>query len=136
MSGRSTVRSIIRPDDENFPSGPSSVSRSFELYQLASVRTSQQHVRMPSSVQSAMRFLSKTHIWEDSYNRLDNVYSRSDALIHKASRAFKVQSSGRQYSWSGCSSFIYGNCKHQINHLDDRCYGPDAPSLGMEIVCS
>lgn len=29
-SGRPTIQSIIRPDDENFPSGPSSVSRSFE----------------------------------------------------------------------------------------------------------
>jgi hypothetical protein len=27
--GHPTVQSIIRPDDENFPSGPSSVSRSF-----------------------------------------------------------------------------------------------------------
>jgi len=31
----------IRSDDENFPSGPSLVSRSFELVQPASVRTSQ-----------------------------------------------------------------------------------------------
>jgi hypothetical protein len=44
-SGRSFVYSIIRPDDENFLSGPSTVSRSFELLQLASVRTFQQHVR-------------------------------------------------------------------------------------------
>jgi hypothetical protein len=29
--------SIIRLDDENFPSGPSFVSRTFELFQLASV---------------------------------------------------------------------------------------------------
>jgi hypothetical protein len=36
-----TVQSIICPDDENFPSRPSSMSRSFELYQLASVRTFQ-----------------------------------------------------------------------------------------------
>jgi len=30
-SGRPTVQSIVHPDDENFPSGPSSVSRSFKL---------------------------------------------------------------------------------------------------------
>jgi len=34
--------SNIRPDDENFPFGPSSVSRRFELLQLASVWTFQQ----------------------------------------------------------------------------------------------
>jgi hypothetical protein len=34
-SGRPTIQSIIHSDDENFPSGPSSVSRSFELFQLA-----------------------------------------------------------------------------------------------------
>jgi len=32
LSGRPTVQSIIRPDDENFPSGPSFVSRSFKLF--------------------------------------------------------------------------------------------------------
>jgi hypothetical protein len=31
----------ICPDDENFPSGLPSVSRSFDLFQVASVRTSQ-----------------------------------------------------------------------------------------------
>jgi hypothetical protein len=40
----------IRPDDENFLSGPSSVSRSFELFQLSSIRPFQQHVRTPLSV--------------------------------------------------------------------------------------
>jgi hypothetical protein len=42
-----------------------------------------------------MRFLSKTQIWEDSYNRLDDVDFRSDALIHMASRAFKIKTSER-----------------------------------------
>jgi len=40
-------------------------------------------------------FLSKTQIWEDSCNRPDDVDSCPDALIHKASRAFKIQTSGR-----------------------------------------
>jgi hypothetical protein len=44
-SGCPTVQSIIQPDDENFSFGPSSVLRSFELLQLASVRTFQQHFR-------------------------------------------------------------------------------------------
>jgi hypothetical protein len=62
LSGRPTAQSIIRPDDENFPSGPSSVSRSFELFQLALVRTFQQHVWTPLGVQPAMEFPSKTQL--------------------------------------------------------------------------
>jgi len=83
--------SIIHPDDKNFSSGPSSVSRSFELFQVASVRMSQQHVRTPFSLQPVMGFLSKTLIWEDNCNCLEDVCSRSDALHHKASRTSKVQ---------------------------------------------
>jgi len=135
-SERPTVQSIICPDDENFPSKPSSVFRSFEMLQVASVRTSQQYVRMPLSVRSAMGFLSKTQIWEDSCNRPDDVDSRPNALIHKASHAFKIQTSGRWSSWSRRASFIYGNYVHQIHRPKDRCDGPDVPSLDMEIACS
>jgi hypothetical protein len=81
-------------------------------------------------------FNPKTQIWEDSCIRSDDVYSRPDELIHKASRAFKIQSSGRQSSWSGRLSFMYGNCVHQINHSDDSCFGPDVPSLDMKIAWS
>jgi hypothetical protein len=95
---RPTVQSIIRPDDENFPSEPSSVSRSVELLQLASVRTFQQHVRTTLSVQQASGFLSKTQLWEVCCNRPDDVDSRPDALIHKASIDFKIQTSERQSS--------------------------------------
>jgi hypothetical protein len=90
-SGRPTVQSIICSDDENFPSGPSSVSRSFELFQLASVQTFQQYVRTTLGVRPTTRFLSKTHIWEDRCNRPDDVDSRPVALIHEASCAFKIQ---------------------------------------------
>jgi hypothetical protein len=83
-----------------------------------------------------MGFLSKTQIWEDSCNRPDDVNSRLDALIHKASHAFKIKMSGGQSSWSGRATYIYGNCVHQINHLDDMFYCPDARSLDMEIVSS
>jgi hypothetical protein len=38
LSGRSSV-SNIRSEDENFPSGRPSVSRNFELFKIASVRT-------------------------------------------------------------------------------------------------
>jgi hypothetical protein len=83
-----------------------------------------------------MGFLSKTQIWEDSCNRPDDVDSHPDALIHKASRTFKIKTSGRQSSWSGRTSYIYGNYVHQINRLDDMFYGLDTQSLNMEIECS
>jgi hypothetical protein len=76
-----------------------------------------------------MGFPSKTQIWEDSRNRLDDVDFRPDALIHKASRAFKIQTFGR-------ASYLYGNCVHQINCPDDHSLGPDAQSLNIEIACS
>jgi hypothetical protein len=51
-------------------------------------------------------------------------------------RAYQVQPSGRQPSWSGRSSFIYGICVHQFNRPDVSLQGPDAPSLIMVISCS
>jgi hypothetical protein len=112
------------------------VSRSFKLFQLASVRKFQQHVRTTLSVRPAMGFPSKTQIWEDRCNRPDDVDSCPVALIHKASLVFKIQTSRRQSSWSGHVSYLYGNCMHLINRLDDHSLGPDARSLDMEIVCS
>jgi len=135
-SGCPTVQSIICPDDENFLFRPSSVSRSFELLQLASDRTFQQHVWTTLSVRLATGFLSKTKIWEDCYNCPDVVDFRSDAFIHKASIAFKIPTSGHQYSWSGRMSIIYESCVHQINRLNDHSFGSDARSLCMKITCS
>jgi hypothetical protein len=117
------------------------VSRSFELFQLASVRTFQQHVWTTLSVRPAIGFLSKTLIWEDRCNRLDDVDSRLDAFIHKASITFKIQIFGRQSSWSVRASYLYGNYVHQINRPDDHSLGPgngrpDAQSLNMKIACS
>jgi hypothetical protein len=96
------------------------VSRSFELFQLASVWTFQQHVRTTLSVHPAMGFPSKTQLWEDRCNRLDDVDSHPDALIHKASIAFKIQTFGRQSSWSEHACIRYGNCVHQINCPNDH----------------
>jgi hypothetical protein len=135
-SGRPSIQSIFHPDDVNFPSGPPSMSRSFELHQLASVRKFQQHVQTPLSVRPAMGFLSKTQIWEDRCSFPDDVDSNLDALIHKASIVFKIQMSGRLSSWSGRASIRYGNCVHQINRPDDHSLGLDGRSLGMEITCS
>jgi hypothetical protein len=75
-------------------------------------------------------------LWEDRCNLPDNMDSRPDALIHKACIAFKIQTSGRQSSWSGLVSIRYGNCVHQINRPDDHPLVLDTRSLGMEITCS
>jgi hypothetical protein len=96
------------------------MSRSFELLQLASVWTFQQHVPTTLSVRPTMGFLSKTQIWEDCCNRPNYVDSRPDVLIHKASIVLKIQTSGRQPSWSGRVSIRYGNYVHQINLPDDH----------------
>jgi hypothetical protein len=50
-------------------------------------------------------------------------------------RAYQVQPAGRQPSWSGRSSFIYGNYVHQFNCTNVSLQGPDAPSLIMVISC-
>jgi hypothetical protein len=50
--------------------------------------------------------------------------------------AYQVQQFGRKPSWSGRSSFIYGNYVHQFNRPDVSLQGPDAPSLVMVISCS
>jgi hypothetical protein len=105
------------------------VSRSFELLQLAFVWMFQQHVRTTLSVRPAMGFLSKTQIWEDRCNHLDNVDFCLGVLIHKASRAFKIQT-------SGFASSLYGNCVHLINLPEDYSLGPDVQSLDMKIACS
>jgi hypothetical protein len=83
-----------------------------------------------------MGFPSKTQLWEDRCNCLDDVDSRPDALINKASIAFKIQTSGRESSWSGPACIRYGNCVHQINRPDDHSPGPDERGLGMEIAYS
>jgi hypothetical protein len=111
-----------------FPPGPSSVSRSFKLLQLLYVRTT-------LSVQSSFRISFQTQIWEDYCNRLDDVDSRPDALIHKASIAIQIQTSKRQLAGSERACIRYGNCVHQIDRPNTHPPGPDARSLYMEITC-
>jgi hypothetical protein len=101
-SERSSVSNIC-PDDVAKLSRSPLVSRSFELFKFAYVRTSWQHVWMlfrvpeefyfqvhpsgqrgntaqtPISVQQVKGFPSQTQIWEDSCNRLD---VRSTPSIH------------------------------------------------------
>jgi hypothetical protein len=93
------------------------------------IQHSSASVRTTPSVRPAMGFLSKTQIWEDGCNRLDDVDSHPNGLIHKASIAFKIQTSEHQSSWSGRTSYLYGNRMHLINH-------PDEWRLDMEIAYS
>jgi hypothetical protein len=70
--------SIINPDDRNFPSGPSSMSRIFDLFQLASVCTSQQHVRT-ISVRTLSFIRQVVHI---KFNCPDVVYMVWTLKLH------------------------------------------------------
>jgi len=70
-----------------------------------------------------------------------NNYGKTAAIVRMMSsirqeRAYQVQPSGRQPSWFGRSSFIYGNCVHQFNRPDVSLQGSDAQSLIMVISCS
>jgi len=64
-SGRSLV-SNIHPDAMAIPSGLPSMSRIFEQFKVASVRTSWQHVQTHIRVRQVIKFPSQTCIWEDS----------------------------------------------------------------------
>jgi hypothetical protein len=68
-------------------------------------------------------------------------YGKTAATVRTMSsirqeREYQVQPFGRQPSWSGRSSFIYGNCVHQFNRPDVSLQSPDAPSLIIVISCS
>jgi hypothetical protein len=112
------------------------VSRSFELLQLAYFWMIQQPVRKTLSVRSSFRISFQTQIWKDCCNRLEDVDSYPDALIHKAIIAIQIQTSKRQSAWSGCACIRYRNCVHQIDHPDAHPPGPDVRSLYMEITCN
>jgi len=141
LSNASAVRTHIRLKHHpsrrrGFPSGPSSVSRSFELLHLASVRTIHQPVLTTLSVQSSFRISFQTQKWGDCCNRRDDMVSRLDVLIHKASIAIQIQTSGIQSAWSRRASIRYGNCVHQIDHPGAHPPGPETRSLYLEITCS
>jgi hypothetical protein len=72
--------------------------------------------------------------WRHSYGKTAATIRTMFSIRHE--HAYQVQPSGHQPSWSGRSSFIYGNCVHQFNPLDVCLQGPDTPSLIMVISCS
>jgi hypothetical protein len=90
----------------------------------------------PQCSTKASGFLSKTQIWEDCCNHPDDMDSRPDALIHKASIAIQIQRSERQSTSSGRACIRNGNCVHQISRPNDHPPSLDARSLYMEITCS
>jgi hypothetical protein len=75
---------------------------------------------------------------------LRHSYGKTAATVRtmpfiRQERAYQVQPSGHQPSWSGQSSCIYGNCMHQFNRPDapkpyygnyvqPKCNRPDARS--------
>jgi hypothetical protein len=92
-----TVRSPIRPsiihlDDVHFRPGPP-LCREGSI-QLASVRTSQQHVRTPIGTRPVSDTF-QVPIKERSSNRPDDVVSRPDARLRKARIAFQISPSRR-----------------------------------------
>jgi hypothetical protein len=84
----------------------------------------------------ASGFLSKTQIWEDCFNRPDDVDSRPNTLIHKASIAIQIQTFGHQLAWTERAYIRYQNCVHQINRPNDHSPGLDLQSLYKEITYS
>jgi hypothetical protein len=80
------------------------------LFQLVSIRTTQQPVRTSLSVRSSFKFAFQMQIWEDCCNRPDDVDSRPDALLLKASSQFKLNCPDAGLSWSERVYNRYGNC--------------------------
>jgi hypothetical protein len=93
------LSSIIHSDDENFPFGLPSVSRSSELFKVVSVQTSQQHVRTPFNVRQVKGFPFQNtdmgrqlqpsrrrsySVWTLSLIRqvIQKTFNRSDVSLH------------------------------------------------------
>jgi hypothetical protein len=136
-----TVQTLIRlkhhlSKRRGFPSGPSFVSRSFELLQLASVWTFKQPVRATLSVRPSFRFSFQNQIWEDYCNRPEDVDSRPDALLLKASSQFKLNRPDSGLPWSRRVYDRYGNCVQKITRPDGHPSGSNVRSLYKEITCS
>jgi hypothetical protein len=111
-----TVRTHIRLkhhpfERHGFLSGPSSVSRRFELLQLASVRTIQQPVRTTLSVRPKLQDFFPKHR-----------YGKIAATVRTTWIPVWVRSSIRQVP------------QFKSRHLDARQHGPDAQASDVEII--
>jgi hypothetical protein len=103
--------SIIHPDDENFPSRPSSVSRSFEPFHLTSVRKSQQ--------QSGRRLV---------FDQLNDFFPK-----HKYGKTATIV----RTMWISIRmhSFIRQVVHSKFRRPDDNLHGPDTRASYMELTC-
>jgi len=72
------------------------VSRSFELFKVASVRMTQQHVWKLISVRQEIEFPSQTQIWKTATSVRTSGLRRSNAILDKARHEKELQPSGRQ----------------------------------------
>jgi hypothetical protein len=105
-SERPAIQSYKRPDDVSYrPDATQTKASSVRttwipvqtllyieklLFQLASIRAFQQPVRTTLSVRPSFRFSFQNQLWEDCYNRPDDVDFHLDALLIKASSQFKL----------------------------------------------
>jgi hypothetical protein len=133
LSGRSYVHCSIRPDDvpyrldarqtkhhsserRGFPSGPSTVSRSFCSSLHPSRRLSSPSGRLSVFDQASGSF--QVHIWKDCCNLPNDVDSCLDALLLKTRVAIQIQPSRRLSIWSGRAFNRYENCRFNFNRPD------------------
>jgi hypothetical protein len=111
----------------NFPNALQSSGRS----QCSSASVQTTWLYRPDAIQSltSIRVSASRHSYGKTaatvQTMCDPVWTMSSI---RQERAYQVQPSRRQPSWSGRSSFLYGNCVHQFNHPDVSLQGPDAPN--------
>jgi hypothetical protein len=93
----------------------------------ASVRTT--WLYRPNAIQglTSIRVSASRHSYGKTAATVRTMCDPVRTMFSIRQDTYKVQPSGRQPSWFGRSSFIYGNCVHQFNHPDVSLQGPDAP---------
>jgi hypothetical protein len=64
------------------------------------------------------RFSFQNHLWEDCFNRPNDVDSRPDVLLLKARIANQIQLSRRLSAWFGRTFNSFGNCGFNFNRSD------------------
>jgi hypothetical protein len=122
-----TVRTPIRlkhhtSERRGFPSGPSSMSRRFELLKLASVRTT-------FSVRSILGISFQNTITR-------RLMQPSERRGFPSGRAHPLGKYRNSNSDVRMPISMVRTRVHQISHPDYHPPGPDAQSLYMEIICS
>jgi hypothetical protein len=127
-------QSIIRPDDEIFPSGHPSMSRSFEQFKIVSVL-----VNRPDALQSSRRFQCS-----NASIRMTWLY-RPDAIQCLTS----IRKFDSRHNYRKTAATVQKMCDHvwmmssirqvvhtKFNHPDVSLHGLDDQASYMEIVCT